>query len=559
MKITENKDETFQGWVDLFDGVLKNTNIGICIVDSQGHVQNANNYLCKTLGYCPSEIINMSISDITHYSSNIESDFFQQLTNPKTTQSSLETACLHKNGNIVFMEVYSSPIKNIHELQPHFIVHMVDITERKNKEIKSFDSDEKLRTFYELSPLGILLTDIHGNFLDSNNKFELICGYTKDELKEFSFLTLIQDEAKINIATQLETVKKTRKYGPYEKEYIRKDGSLVPVRVNGALLTDSKGNQYIWSFFKDISDQRKIVKNIYLASAAVEKSRNAFFWIGSNGEVRFANDFACQNLGYTKDELIGMSVWDFDPDFSQEMQSPVFNEIKQNGVAIFESRHIRKNGSIFPVEITANYFVFETEELVFCAVHDITARKNAEQNLLLTQFAIEQSSVAVYQLDVDSRILYANGEACQNLGYSAEELRKLSVTDIDLLYNKDEWPGHWRTLRNLKSLSFETIQRRKDGSTFPAEVSANFIAYDGMEYNFAFVRDISERKLVEKEIQLAATTFDSQEAIIVTDAEANILRVNKAFTKITGFTSEDVVGNKPSMFSSGYHDDSFVG
>jgi len=548
----------FQQCANLFDTVFEDASIGICIVNSQGRFQKANNYLCQTLGYCQSDFYNISLDEITsHYSSDAKLDFSQQIAKTNATQSSIQNAYVHKNGTTVFMDVIISPIKSLTEQPPYFIVHMIDITTRKTNEIKLLESDEKLRTLYELSPLGIALTDMHGNFVDSNSAFSRICGYSKAELKEISYWPLTPKHDEVNEVAQLKSLKQTGKYGPYEKRYIRKDGTLVTVRLNGVMLTDSEGNDFIWSFIKDISEQKVLQKNLCLAFTAIEKSKNAFFWIGSNGDVRLANDFACHSLGYTKDELIGKYIWDIDPDFIQEMLKPTFDEVKLNGLATFESRHIRKDGSIFPVEVTANYFTFETEELVFCSVLDITCRKQAERSLLLTQFAMDHSSVAIYQLDADSRILYANTEACRSLGYTADELRKMSVPDIDVIYNKDEWPRHWRSLSNLKSLTFETIQKRKDGSTFPAEISANYIAYDDMEYNFAFVRDISERKLVEKEIQLAATTFESQEAIIVTDADENILRVNQAFTKITGFASEEVVGNKPSMFSSGLHDEKF--
>ncbi|MDP3211740.1 PAS domain S-box protein [Methylotenera sp.] len=548
----------FQQCANLFDTVFEDASIGICIVNSEGSFQKVNNYLCQILGYSQSELNSISLDDITYiHSSGNNLDFNQQVATSNATSASIQKAYVHKNGSTVFMEVVISPIKNLSEQPPYFIVHMIDITARKINENKLLESDEKLRTLYELSPLGIALTDMDGNFVDSNSAFSGICGYSKAELKETSYWSLTPKHYEENEVVQLTSLKKAGKYGPYEKEYIRKDGTLVPVRLHGVMLTDSNGNDFIWSFIKDISEQKNLQKYLCLASTAIEKSKNAFFWLGPSGDVRLANDFAFQSLGYTKDELIGKHIWDFDPDYAQEMHKTVFEDIKLNGLAIFESRHIRQDGSIFPVEITANYFTYELEEFVFCSVQDITTRKQAEQSLLLTQFAVDHSSVALFQLDAQARILYANAEACRTLGYTAEELSVMTVPDIDILYNKEEWPGHWRSLSNLKSLSFETIQKRKDGSTFPAEVSANYISYDGMEYNFAFVRDISQRKLIEKEIQLAATTFESQEAIIVTDAEENILRVNQAFTKITGYTSEDVIGNKPSMFSSGFHDEKF--
>jgi len=419
------------------------------------------------------------------------------------------------------------------------------------------EDEKKLRALYELSPLGIALTNMQGRFVDFNDAFSQICGYTKDELNKIDYWAVTPKKYEADEARQLESLSKTGRYGPYEKEYIRKDGSLIPVCLNGVILTDSNGHNFIWSIIEDISERKAMEKNLCMAGSAIEKSKNSFFWIGPEGDVIFANDFASKNLGYTKDELIGMHVWDFDPDFGPGDQVPFFDDIRHNGMAIFESRHRRKNGATFPVEITANYFALNNEELIFCSVQDITNRKQVEQELLLTQFAIDQSSVEVYQLNSEGKILYANNEACRSLGYSPADLMTMTVPDIDPFYQSDVWSAHWVNLRNLKSLSFETMHKRKDGSIFPVEVSANYITYDGMEYNFAFVRDITERKLVEKELQLAATTFESQEAIIITDSEETILRVNKAFTRVTGFTAEEVIGKKPSILSSGRHEEHF--
>lgn len=558
MKTMQKQKAIFQESDNLFSLAFENANVGMCLLNLQGSFLRVNNQMCKIFGYCNAEIENMSIDEIAYHDSlDISSAFIECAKRSGVTQTVFESSYIHKDGSVIFAQVSASLVKNPDGEPIFFIFHMVDITDRKQADNRLQESDEKLRALYELSPLGIALTDIHGHFVDFNDSFSRICGYTKDELKGIDYWTVTPRKYEADEARQLESLSKTGRYGPYEKEYVRKDGTLVPVCLNGVILKASNGQDFIWSIVEDISERKAMENNLCMASTAIDKSKNSFFWIGSRGNVKLANDFACQSLGYAKDELIGMYVWDFDPDFGQEAQYQFFNDIKQNGMSIFESRHRRKDGTIFPVEVAANYFSLGNEGLVFCSVQDITNRKQVEQRLLLTEFAIDQSSVEVFQVDSDGRILYANLEACRSLGYSATELQTMTISDIDPLYQEEEWRRHWRSLRNLKSLSFETMHKRKDGSIFPIEVSANFIAYGDIEFNFAFVRDISERKLVEKEIQLAATTFESQEAIIITDAEETILRVNQAFTRITGFTSEEVVGNKPSMFKSGRHDEYF--
>jgi len=244
----------FQQCANLFDTVFEDASIGICIVNSQGQFKKVNNYLCQILGYGQSELNNISLDEITsNNSSDTKLDFNQQVARSNATPSSIQNAYIHKNGTTVFMEVIISSIKNLNEQPPYFIVHMIDITARKTNEIKLVESDEKLRTLYDLSPLGIALTDINGNFVNSNSAFSRICGYTKAELKETSYWSLTPKHDELNDVAQLESLKKTGKYGPYEKEYIRKDGTQVSVRLNGVMLTDSKGNDFIWTFIKDMN------------------------------------------------------------------------------------------------------------------------------------------------------------------------------------------------------------------------------------------------------------------------------------------------------------------
>jgi PAS domain S-box-containing protein len=80
------------------------------------------------------------------------------------------------------------------------------------------------------------------------------------------------------------------------------------------------------------------------------------------------------------------------------------------------------------------------------------------------------------------------------LGYTKNELLDLKIPDIDPFYNRMKWPEHFEKLRQKGSLFFETQQRAKDGRLIPVEIRANYVKYDGIEFNCAFSRDITERK-----------------------------------------------------------------
>ncbi|WP_186411235.1 diguanylate cyclase domain-containing protein, partial [Candidatus Propionivibrio aalborgensis] len=144
------------------------------------------------------------------------------------------------------------------------------------------------------------------------------------------------------------------------------------------------------------------------------------------------------------------------------------------------------------------------------------------------------------------------------LGYDDTVIGKLHVTDWDV---QDSWEVISGRIEDMivqrKKMVFETRHHRRDGSVLDVEISASGIEIEGKGYLYAASRDISERKRTEADLRIAATTFDSQEGIFITDANAGILRTNRAFEEITGYSSEEAVGQNPRLLSSGRHPPAF--
>jgi PAS domain S-box-containing protein len=137
------------------------------------------------------------------------------------------------------------------------------------------ESEEKLRGLFNLSPLGIALTDLQGKYIEFNEAFMHICGYSKDELNTLDYWALtprtyVQEEAR-----QLECLQNSGYYGPYEKEYIRKDGTAIPLRLNGMLVTGSNGQQYIWSIVENITNSKKAERDLIQARQVAESANHA--------------------------------------------------------------------------------------------------------------------------------------------------------------------------------------------------------------------------------------------------------------------------------------------
>ena len=99
-----------------------------------------------------------------------------------------------------------------------------------------------------------------------------------------------------------------------------------------------------------------------LAQFTIDHAAMATFWIGPDARVLRVNDAACRSLGYSRAELLSMTVHDFDPDFPPERWLDHWKDLQVNGSMNFESHHRTKNRTVFPVEIFANHLAFKDRE-----------------------------------------------------------------------------------------------------------------------------------------------------------------------------------------------------
>jgi len=180
-----------------------------------------------------------------------------------------------------------------------------DVSARRQGEQLLRESEQKLRGLFELSPLGIALTDMKGRYVEFNEAFQRICGYSEQELKMLDYWALTPKEYEAQGARQLELLRRTAKYGPYEKEYIRKDGSRVPLVLNGVLVKGSDGADYIWSIVEDITERRRAEEQLRKLSQAVEQCPESIFITDTQAHIEYANQAFLRTSGYGFDEVLG--------------------------------------------------------------------------------------------------------------------------------------------------------------------------------------------------------------------------------------------------------------
>jgi len=257
---------------------------------------------------------------------------------------------------------------------------------------------------------------------------------------------------------------------------------------------------------RDITDRKQgerfLEEEITRRRILVEQSSDGIVVLEKNGKVLEANREFAHMLGYSMEDVHKLYVWDWDAQWNRQELQEMLRTIDERGDH-FETRHRRKDGSLYDVEISTNGAVYRGQKLIFCVCRDISARvaerKKIEADLRLTRFSFDKASIGIFQTGEDARILDANPHACRLLGYRRKELCRMSLHDIDTGESQLNRIDLWRQLIENGSVGFETQLRRKDGSVFPVDVDANLFEFEGGRHSVSFVRDLTEKKNHEKQ------------------------------------------------------------
>jgi PAS domain S-box-containing protein len=277
-----------------------------------------------------------------------------------------------------------------------------------------------------------------------------------------------------------------------------------------------------------------------------ESANDAILVFDPDNEVILeANSQACETYGFSKEELIGMSLKYFTKDVARGEQE--IAKVLQEGTSKnFETVHFRRDGSTVELLASASRVDYNGRPAILSIQRDITARKRAEEALRLTQFSVDCAADAVFWVEPSGRFAYVNEAACRSLGYTREELLDLTAPAINPAFDSQTWQARWQKLKEMRSLTFESRHRTKDGRLFPVEITVSYFEEGGKEFAFTFVRDITERKRIEEALRESEEKFrslfqEAAEGILVSTVETKkLVYANPAVCRMLGYTEEEL-------------------
>jgi len=377
----------------------------------------------------------------------------------------------------------------------------------------------------EVSPDAILVVDEHGKIISYNRHFAELWGIKQkilaagvDEPVLHSVVAQVRDPEAF--LARVDHLYRHRSEKSHEEIDLR-DGRILD-RYSAPIIGE-KDRYYgrIW-FFRDITERKQAETELLESELAYRTLAQNLpgmvyrVFVREGERMQFYNELPVQITGYSADELTTGAVCSIEPLILDEDRPGVVAEVRSaiTGKRPFtvEYRLKHKDGGIrwmtehgMPVYGTDGAPLY-----IDGVIFDITEDKQDEIELRLFRTLLDNSSEAIEVLDPATlRLLDVNETHCRVLGYSREELLNMKISDIDPALDADLIKVIEEQIRNTGAARFETIHRRKDGSTFPVEVSAKLVVLD-KPYALNISRDITERKLAEYEVKILQEQLRNQ-------------------------------------------------
>lgn len=283
-----------------------------------------------------------------------------------------------------------------------------------------------------------------------------------------------------------------------------------------------------------------------------------------DGHIMDANQAFVEHTGLSIEEVIGKTPTELDLWAVPGIGPKVLQQLQTGNIHNLEIPFRRKNGRTFSGLMSAQPFDQGSTPAVLVVVRDITALKQAQQQLQLSEekfakaFHAAPDGLAITRQQ-DGMLLEVNEGFCRITGYSERHCLERSTFDLGIWADLSE---RSRLIEQLKQHGFvhgfRARLRNVNGSIRVCELSSHPLLISGDACLLTISRDITESQLMQEKLHLAATVFESTaEGVLITDTDQRISAVNRAFTEITGYSESEAIGQTPRLLASGQHDSAF--
>jgi PAS domain S-box-containing protein len=299
---------------------------------------------------------------------------------------------LDMDGNPI--EVEASAVPFTYRGKPGALVFASDITARKRAEAELRDSAARLERAQAVARMGDFEFDLASRMFVLSAESRRILGLNGDtgRIPSHEFAAMVHEDDLPQLMAEMQTHAQPPEAGEFEFRLRLGDGTIRTVRSLSDVTLDESGLlAKVVGTLQDVTEERAAEEALRLTQYSVDNASDAVFWTDADGRIIYASDSACESLGYQREELFMMRVWEIDPMETEEGFREKWELVHDSGGFVFETVHCRRNGEVFPAEVSLNHVAYRGRELNCVFARDISERRRAEAALKDSEDRLRQS------------------------------------------------------------------------------------------------------------------------------------------------------------------------
>jgi PAS domain S-box-containing protein len=589
MEERESVEAALRAGEEKYRELVKHANSIVLRWNSKGAITFVNEFAQQFFGYTEEELIGKNVmGTIVPWPSREGVDLekmIQDIWRKLPAFERNENENLRKNGERVWVSWSNQPIFAKSGELVELLSIGQDVTERKRAEEALRESEQQYRLLADNVSDVIFTMDLNLQFTYVSPSVERLFGWTAAEMQAFhppDYMTPASVQLVFKILADELVLQGSPEVDPnrvrtLEIEQVRKDGTSFWTEVTTRFLYDSTGEPVgIIGATRDISARKRADKALQESEERFrllfEGAADAFYLADLQGKLVDVNRTACESLGYTRDELLLMSVPDVEVGQQPDEMTQLWERIEERQSITVAGIHRRRDGSTFPVEIHVTPFTLGERPLMFGAARDISDRRQAEEALRANEerlrLAMQVSRQGWFDLNVQTGEADVSAEYARILGYEPGEFASNLQDWIAGLHPEDRetvLKRYRECLETGDTITMEYRRRTKTGDWKWLRSIGKVVEFDSENKPFRMAgthADISERKRAEEALKESEAfrrrVFDSSRVpmIVMDGATFRYIDCNPAAAEIYGFSSiEEAIGKTPLDVSAALQSD----